>query len=496
MSKASKAWYGIRFAAIGSLSKGMELFNREWGRQYLVREISRMPGIPAKAAQFLEMKYGHPGWKLHSGIAYPIEWVKERIASEVPALAEEILEISEEGITASLGQVHWAKLISGREVAIKVQYPEVGNQIEEQLDLLLSSLNLVSANRKYGLDTEEYRKFLQEFFQREVNYELEAENQAHFRAGWEPLGGVIVPEVFPTLSNRRILVQSFENAAWLDSLATAPESIRAQAGQSLARLSLLGGMGHCLVHTDMHPRNWGYRTQAGQLVLYDFGATLRLDAGMRRAMQDLFLAPKNSQAGCMDQLGEIGFDAEKLAPIAPQLPAVLHLLGEPFRHQGIWNPSEWKVSERLEALLGGDRWWFRVAGPPWFLFFMRGLFGALEAIERLNVAVDLQKILGEAGLGSPIGQSLEGVFAPVLGAIARTLRVKVTEGATVVVELELPARAVEDLELVVPSHVLERLEAQGINVFDVKKKALESGLVPQELFQAKHGNRTYRVWIQ
>ena len=66
----------------------------------------------------------------------PVEWVKQRIGAEVPALAAELDELDPHPSLASLGQVHRARLRSGDEVAIKVRYPGVEDELEAQRALL------------------------------------------------------------------------------------------------------------------------------------------------------------------------------------------------------------------------------------------------------------------------------------------------------------------------------------------------------------------------
>lgn len=500
MSKASKIWQGVRFAAIGSVSKGLSLLDRDWGKRYLVREISRIPGLPAKVAQLLEMKHGISQRDGLTGVSLPLEWIKETIQREAPDLAAEIAEISEEGLTASLGQVHWVKLKSGQELAVKVQYPGIKEQIEAQLEILLAGLELVPMGRRFGVDIGAYREFLGEFFLQETDYLKEAQAQLRFRNLLQPQGGILVPEVIEKFSSRGILVQSFESARWIDSLVSLPENNRGRVAEALARLILVGGLKMGLVHTDLHSRNWGYNEEKESLVLYDYGATLTLDTDLTAALRHFFYSPDDSPEGCLTRFGDLGFDIAKLSHIAHQLPEVIEILAEPFRHGKTWRASEWHLGQRIEAVLGSEKWWLRVAGPPWFLLLMRGWLGALTAMQRLGVAVDLENILVSEIGAVPQEPSKAGAFGSREQAgqapSQRCLRVLVKEGNTAVVDLELPLSAVESLEDLVPEGVRERLVELKINLLSIKQKAIASGLEPQELFRANLEKRFYRVWIQ
>jgi hypothetical protein len=78
---------------------------------------------------------------------------------------------------------------------------------------------------------------------------------------------------------------------------------------------------------------------------------------------------------------------------------------------------------------------------------------------------------------------------------AETLRVLVTEKGENIVELSMPARAVEDLEDLLPDNVRRKCQSDGIDLTAIKNQAIANGGEPQELFSASHGERQYRVWL-
>src|SRR5688572_5811027 len=62
--------------------------------------------------------------------------VRAMVESELGAkVADLFLEFRDEPIaSASIGQVHWARLADGREVAVKVQHPHIDEAIESDLN--------------------------------------------------------------------------------------------------------------------------------------------------------------------------------------------------------------------------------------------------------------------------------------------------------------------------------------------------------------------------
>src|SRR5690606_2469437 len=105
---------------------------------------------------------------------------------------------------ASLGQVHKAVGHDGRQLAVKLQYPDMQSAVEADLGPVGMILNL---QRRFSpeLDTTESAKELTERLREELDYEREAAHAALYRRmlADEPL--VRVPGIVPELSTRRLL---------------------------------------------------------------------------------------------------------------------------------------------------------------------------------------------------------------------------------------------------------------------------------------------------
>lgn len=490
----------IKYANFLRIGTGVALrsrFNHDRSQKYLIEQISKIPGLPAKAAQIFALRTGLPDTIQVEPL--PLEWVKEKLFEKQSKFAAEITEISEAVAVASLGQVHRVRIQNGSELAIKIRYPEVDKTIEEQLDLLLMGLKKFGRGKEYGLDVSDYESFLRESFKEELDYHHEALQQEKFRLGYSKYSSIIIPKIYKEWSDSEILVQSFEESIFLAQICGLSQAEKKNTAENLIRFLCAGIFENGLVHADLHPKNWGFRDNESKLIIYDFGSSLALSPDITSAFRRLAL--RNSSMSRIDLLEcfeIIGFDSNKMLNIADRLPLLTEVLFRPFTMKQ-WDPRDWKLGESVTEILGAERWWFRTAGPAWFMQLMRSALAVVEAVQRLEVSIDVQAVLAGCLPNSVQNTSRSSNHSSIqitdMKTRSTSLRVLVTENGSRIVEIELPVRVVDELENTIPDEVRRNLESQNIDIELIKKRAQISGYVPQELFMADNGNRHYRVWI-
>ena len=115
-------------------------------------------------------------------------------------------EIEPEPIAAaSIAQVHRARLKSGREVAVKVQYPHVAGLIEADLSALERTFAIL-ASVEPGVRLQPIADYLRWTLPLELDFEREAAAIENLRAALEDREDVVVPEVVEELTTERLLV--------------------------------------------------------------------------------------------------------------------------------------------------------------------------------------------------------------------------------------------------------------------------------------------------
>lgn len=170
---------------------------------------------------------------------------------------------------ASIGQVHRAEL-NGRKLAVKIQYPGVGDSISSDLKMVKPF-----AFRLLGMSEKElaiYMKEVEDRLLEETDYELEVRRSIEFSKACSVLNNIVFPEYFPELSGKRVITMS-----WLDGLhlkeflLTNPsQELRNQIGQALWDFYNFQQHELRAVHADPHPGNF-IITPDGKLGCIDFG---------------------------------------------------------------------------------------------------------------------------------------------------------------------------------------------------------------------------------
>ncbi len=161
--------------------------------------------------------------------------------------------------SASLAQVHVAKLHGGEEVAIKVIRPGVEVTIKRDLKLMFFVAELIERFWSEGkrLHPVEIVEDYESTILNELNLQLEASNTAKLRENWLHSNKLYVPEIYWDYSNRNVMVMERIYGVTASDLDT----LRAHH-VDLKKLAYLGVeifftqvFEDNFFHADMHPGN-------------------------------------------------------------------------------------------------------------------------------------------------------------------------------------------------------------------------------------------------
>jgi predicted unusual protein kinase regulating ubiquinone biosynthesis (AarF/ABC1/UbiB family) len=176
---------------------------------------------------------------------------------------------------ASIGQVHRAITKDGRAVAVKVQYPGVGDAIKADLDnagMLFGAMGMMLPGLEPGPLVDELRARLVE----ELDYLKEAENQRLFADHYAGHPFIHVPAVVDELSTRRVLTTELAEGERFEAVERWSQSERDLAAEAIFRF-VFGSLYRLhAFNGDPHPGNYLFRP-GGQVTFLDFGLVKRFE---------------------------------------------------------------------------------------------------------------------------------------------------------------------------------------------------------------------------
>ncbi|XP_073497590.1 atypical kinase COQ8B, mitochondrial [Phyllobates terribilis] len=177
---------------------------------------------------------------------------------------------------ASIGQVHLARLLDGREVAMKIQYPGIAQSIKSDVENLLSILKM-SVAIPDGLFPENSVQVLQKELAWECDYVREAKCAKTFRNLLSNDPFFRVPQVIDDLTTKRVLTMELVSGVPLDHCAEMDQETRNQISYSILRLCLQEVFQFRFMQTDPNWSNFFYDSDKGKVNLLDFGASRWFD---------------------------------------------------------------------------------------------------------------------------------------------------------------------------------------------------------------------------
>lgn len=221
---------------------------------------------------------------------------------------------------ASLGQVHRAWLRDGRDVAVKVQRPDIRARIAEDLETLDDIAAFLDEHTSAGPQfdfTEIVREFRRTVLQ-ELDYRREAANLARIIENLTGFPRIVVPRAIEDYSSARVLTMTLVRGRKITSLT--PLLRQEIDGPGLARELFRAYLHQIIVdgffHADPHPGNV-FVTDDGRLALLDLGMVSRLSPGRQDDLLRLLLAVADGDGERAAALaGQIGEPRTQIDPAA------------------------------------------------------------------------------------------------------------------------------------------------------------------------------------
>lgn len=297
----SASWLGARVRRLFAGAERKERIDaaqREANARRVAQTMGNMKGAFMKLGQMVSF--------VSDDIPVEYRTMLQTLQAEAPpmdfALIRDVLEseldrplerafaqFDEEPIAAaSIGQVHRARLPSGEDVAVKVQYPGVAGAIQADLNnvaVLYRMVGLMYPKLDPKPVVAEFRARISE----ELDYVREANNQSAFHDLYRDHPCIRVPAVVPAYSTARVLTSEFVHGKRFESILELDEADRDRYGEILFRFVFGSIVRFRGFNGDPHPGNYLFDDD-GRIVFLDFGCTKYFPDQMLRNWRKLVRA--------------------------------------------------------------------------------------------------------------------------------------------------------------------------------------------------------------
>lgn len=317
--------------------------------------------------------------------------VREVVEAELGPLAERFASFEEEPLAAaSIGQVHRARLPTGEEVVVKVQYPGVDRAIRSDLRFtqgLVSMGAVFFKNTDSAAMVEEVKARLLD----ELDYRLEADNQERFAAIWAGHPLIRIPRVHRAWTTSRVLTQDYAaGLSFNDFLEVATPDEKRLAVLVLNDFVFDSMHFFSVFNGDPHPGNYLFNEDGGVTFL-DFGCVKRFEGPFLEHLRALNRA--------LITRDEPAFEAALRATgiILPGRPfdrdsswGFFDYHARPFARDEVFTFTEGYLREAGEAMSVASIRRFNL--PPDLVFFNRITFGLNAIFQRLGASENFHRL--------------------------------------------------------------------------------------------------------
>ena len=196
----------------------------------------KMGQILANRSEILPQRFCDELRKLRTDVdPVPFGTVRDCLKAEYRRPMEDVFEwVDEEPLgSASLAQVHRARLKTGEEVAVKVQRPGAQQIMAQDIDIMRSLVRMASRFVKTDqfVDLHDVVEELWQSFREETNFLMEARNLEDFHTFHKDTKGIACPRPYLGLCTEHVVVMDY-----IEGISIADPEGLVRAGYDLKQL--------------------------------------------------------------------------------------------------------------------------------------------------------------------------------------------------------------------------------------------------------------------
>ena len=287
-----------------TLARALRLFEGREGRtgrpgERLAAALERMGPVGVKLGQFLSTRADIFGADFAEDLSrlkdrlppFPTDQAKAEVAAALGVPLEAVFAAFDAAVAgASLAQAHRAKLVGGKQVAVKVLRPGIEARVAADTEALREGARLAEAWAPAArrLEPRAFAETVIRALELELDLRFEAAGADELRAVMAHDGYMRAPAVCWEGVAKRVLTLEWAPGAPLSDPAalTQPGLDRPALANNLIRAFLAQALDHGVFHADLHEGNLFIAAPA-RLTAVDFGIVGRLGPGERRYLAEI-----------------------------------------------------------------------------------------------------------------------------------------------------------------------------------------------------------------
>ncbi|MGD0867138.1 MAG: AarF/ABC1/UbiB kinase family protein [Rhizomicrobium sp.] len=356
--------------------------------------VATVPGVlpPEVAAPLLSLQSNAP--PMGAG------FVRRRMSAELGPDWEKKFKSFERdaAAAASLGQVHRAVAKDGSRLACKLQYPDMGAAVENDVQQF-KTLLMLQRGFDSTIDTSDIGKEIAARLSEELDYVREAAHMRLYTIMLADRDDIAVPEPVPTLSTKRLLTMTWLDGKPIADYVEADLKTRNRIATALFKAWWRPFARHGVIHGDPHLGNYTIRADNG-INLLDYGCVRTFTPQFVEGVIGLFRGLQRKD----NALAAKSYRAWGFKKLTPELVGVLNLWagfifnpllddrvrlvddGVPAAEYGMKQAND--VHAKLKKLGG-------IKPPREFVFMDRAAVGLGGAMIRMGARLNFNKLFEE-----------------------------------------------------------------------------------------------------
>ncbi|XP_014607072.1 PREDICTED: aarF domain-containing protein kinase 4 isoform X1 [Polistes canadensis] len=298
---------------------------------------------------------------------------------------------------ASIGQVHHATLLTGEDVAIKIQYPGVAAGIQSDIENLVGIMKVWNMFPE-GMFIDNLVEVAKRELAWEVDYLREAECTKKYKQLMSPYNDYYIPKVIDEFSTNQVFTTELVDGIPVDKCDEMDLETREYICKLIMRLCLMELFVFRYMQTDPNWSNFFYNPESKQLVLLDFGACRSYE----KAFMDKYIEVINAAGlGDRDKVLNLSRDMGFLTGYETKIMENAHvdtvmILGQIFKSdQEYFDFGGQDVTKRIQELVPTIIN-HRLCPPPEEIYSLhRKLSGIFLLCAKLNVKMNCRDMFRE-----------------------------------------------------------------------------------------------------